>query len=321
LPRGFDAIRVLPSQLNLSLVLKCGQTFRWDRLDLEPYSPEWRFVLFDRVVCLRQNEEYIFFRTILANGVAEDSDWTRLWIQDYFHLHVDTEAIFNAVVDPIFIAARQHFGGGIRILRQDPWETLISFICSQNNNIPRITSMVHKLCLHFSQPLTLGPEDAELINPSNHPFPMPQSLAQPSVETDLRSLGFGYRAKFIQQTAALLCKKHEDPQKWLLSLRECTYESARDELMQLPGVGPKVADCVLLMSLDKHATVPIDTHMVSIAIKHYNFPAGNRMRGTTISPTTRGQMASFFHTQWVHMLVGSMASFSLPICHSLSLRP
>lgn len=111
--------------------------------------------------------------------------------------------------------------------------------------------MVQNLCAHFSPALLSLPSESPSTQIPYYPFPTPQTLADPSVEATLRGLGFGYRAKYIQKTAALLCQAHDDPQKWLLGLRETPTEQAREELLKLPGVGPKVADCILLMSLDK----------------------------------------------------------------------
>ena len=119
--------------------------------------------------------------------------------------------------------------------------------------------MVQKLCLQFSPPLNLEDEDKEGHIPK-HPFPTPQTLAQPSVEPILRGLGFGYRAKYIQQTSYLLCQRHRDPQRWLLGLRQRTYQDAKEELLQLPGVGTKVADCITLMSLDKVDRISLYSH-------------------------------------------------------------
>lgn len=119
--------------------------------------------------------------------------------------------------------------------------------------------MVQNLCTHFSPSLlsispSLGISDSPLtpsLSVPYHPFPPPSALADPSVETTLRNLGFGYRAKYIQKTAAMLCQNHTDPQKWLIGLRDVSTEEAREELLKLAGVGPKVADCILLMSMDK----------------------------------------------------------------------
>lgn len=139
-----------------------------------------------------------------------------------------------------------------------------SFICSSNNNISRITKMVQNLCLHYSQPLLSLPHP---FSPNEtlayHPFPTPSALAGSGVGLHLRTLGFGYRADYIHRTAKMLVETHgvgtsaspfgtqEAPEIWLERLRKKTTEEAREELLKFIGVGRKVADCILLMSLDK----------------------------------------------------------------------
>lgn len=141
---------------------------------------------------------------------------------------------------------------------------IVRFICSSNNNIARITNMVHTLCRTYSPLLVSLPppctNSGSLEAISYHPFPPPSVLAAPNIASELRSLGFGYRADFIQRTARMLVDRHgsatvqglmEPPEKWLMTLRNEDTTKAREELLQLSGVGRKVADCVLLMSLDK----------------------------------------------------------------------
>lgn len=112
--------------------------------------------------------------------------------------------------------------------------------------------MVHSLCIHYSPALCSSSElSGPPLDSAWHPFPPPSALADPKTENKLRELGFGYRAKYIQKTAAMLCEKHEDPMKTLLGLRELPVSEARERLLEFHGVGPKVADCILLMSLDK----------------------------------------------------------------------
>jgi len=141
----------------------------------------------------------------------------------------------------------------------------VRFICSSNNNIVRITNMVHALCKNYSSPLVSLPSPytashSPLEAISYHPFPPPSALAASDVASELRSLGFGYRADFIQRTARMLVDRHssatvqetiEAPERWLLTLRNEDTAKAREELLKLSGVGRKVADCVLLMSLNK----------------------------------------------------------------------
>ncbi|KIO26234.1 hypothetical protein M407DRAFT_74793, partial [Tulasnella calospora MUT 4182] len=153
-----------------------------------------------------------------------------------------------------------------------------------------------------------------------HPFPPPEALAHPSVDSRLRELGFGYRAKYIQKTAALLCERHKDPQNWLKSLRTKTIEEAREALLELHGVGPKVADCILLMSLDKASIVPVDTHVYQIAVKHYGLRAP--LKGN-MTPVLYAQVAQKLagvwgdYAGWAHSVMftadlRSFADFGLP---------
>lgn len=131
--------------------------------------------------------------------------------------------------------------------------------------------MVHALCKHYSPPLLslespVSDSDGMAKDVAYHPFPPPSNLAAPEVATKLRSLGFGYRADFIQRTAKMLVEEHgaatmdssysviEAPETWLMTLRDLDTPGAREELLKFVGVGRKVADCILLMSLDKVAS-------------------------------------------------------------------
>ncbi|KAA1469465.1 DNA glycosylase [Dentipellis sp. KUC8613] len=312
IPPGFRALPLPLIQLSLAAVLKCGQSFRWSSyplLALTPSEPshEYRLCLRDRVVCLRQSPDTLFYRSVFAGPPPHPPDdvceaETLTWLKDYFQLDVDLVKLYDewSERDPVFRSFRTRFEG-IRMLRQDPWENLISFICSSNNNISRITKMVKSLCKQYSPPLLSLPpptptpgcpptppldpaEPAELEPEEFHPFPPPSSLARSDVSATLRSLGFGYRADFIQKTAQMLIDEHgaeqsssnqEAPELWLRTLRDMPTAEARLELLKFMGVGRKVADCVMLMSLDKKEVIPIDTHVHQIAIKHYG------MRGTS----------------------------------------
>ncbi|KAG8725710.1 8-oxoguanine glycosylase ogg1, partial [Ceratobasidium sp. 428] len=307
-------------------VLKCGQSFRWTVVPLELKhseltvatetetsdtkpttslpTEEWRLTLEDRVVCLRQTDDTLYYCAHFPSehSLEPDSeleDTTRAWLWDYFQLDVDLEKLYNqwSESDPIFKRVAPRFPG-IRILRQDPWENLVSFICSQNNHISRITSMVHSLCIRFSPPLC---SSSELPNPpldsAWHAFPPPSALADPSVEAKLRDLGFGYRAKYIQKTAAMLCEKHKSPTKALLNLRKLPTTEAREQLLEFHGVGPKVADCILLMSLDKAEVVPVDTHVQQIATKMYGFKS-RAGQSKSMTPKLYSEIATKFADAW-----------------------
>jgi N-glycosylase/DNA lyase len=246
--------------------------------------------LHGRILSFRQDPEYVHYRAIFppnayttppasdvsstAASVAPDEDDTLALVKHYFNLGPNLGQLYEqwATADGNFKKRAPKFAG-VRILRQDPWEALIGFICSSNNNITRISQMVHNLCLHYGS--LIGHMGSEPY----HDFPTPEALADPKVEQHLMKLGFGYRAKYIYKTAVVVAKEKGLP--WLESLcnpesppfgvqpkpagdlveggRE-GYRKAHDQLLTLHGVGPKVADCVCLMGLGWSESVPIDTH-------------------------------------------------------------
>ncbi|VDC06549.1 unnamed protein product [Peniophora sp. CBMAI 1063] len=336
---GFHALPLPLAQLSLAAVLKCGQSFRWSihplvfspTPDPEAPSHEYRLCLRDRVVCLRQTPDTLYWKHVLPTSVAdataakEKEAETLAWLRDYFQLDVDLLDLYSdwSARDPVFARLRERFEG-IRMLRQDPWENLVSFICSSNNNIGRITKMVKGLCTHFSKPLlslplptpvgvqappTPGPTPE--VSPEMetfYPFPSPSRLAQPDATSAMRSLGFGYRADYIQKTARMLDDAHsctpssstgtrEPAEVWLETLRTLPTDDARTELLQFMGVGRKVADCVLLMSLDKREVIPVDTHVHQIAIKHYG-AKGSLAAKQALSPKMYDEIAAKLVGVW-----------------------
>ncbi|KAF9265482.1 DNA glycosylase [Marasmius fiardii PR-910] len=274
IPHGFKALPLPILQLSLPTVLKCGQSFRWRCFD--EFS-EYRLCLRDRVVCLQQTPTHLLYRAVFPDPqptgeqlVTKDNE-TLVWLRDYFQLDIDLLKLYDewGLKDPVFMNIKERFSG-IRMLRQDPWENLISFICSSNNNISRISKMVQNLCKEFSAPILALPDPGSTTVVEYHPFPPPAALAQAEVASKLRALGFGYRAEFIQKTAHMLIDTHgNNSERWLLNLRQSTTEHARGELLKFMGVGRKVADCILLMSLDKKEVIPCDTHVHQIAVKYY----------------------------------------------------
>ncbi|CUA72224.1 N-glycosylase/DNA lyase [Rhizoctonia solani] len=158
--------------------------------------------------------------------------------------------------------------------------------------------MVHSLCVNFSPPICSSSElPGAPLDASWHPFPSPKALADSNVEAKLRELGFGYRAKYIQKTAAMLCEKYEDPMEALLELRQLSTSEARERLLEFHGVGPKVADCILLMSLDKTEVVPVDTHVQQIATKMYGFRSQGK-QPKAMNPRLYSEIAKKFTDTW-----------------------
>lgn len=320
---AFHALPLSKSQLSLAVVLRCGQSFRWsiyplssscsDTSVLQP-THEYRLCLKDRLVCLRQSSDTLFYRAVFpdsqqtATQIALRDAETLVWLKDYFQLDVDLEKLYDtwSAQDAVFATFKDRFGG-IRMLRQDPWENLLSFICSSNNNISRITNMVQNLCKHYSPPLLSLAQPDSTETKTYYPFPPPSVLAEDSVRTTLRTLGFGYRAGFVQRTARMLFQTHgssalpNDPseasERWLKGLRSKSTADARQELLQFIGVGRKVADCVLLMSLDKKEVIPVDTHVHQIAIKYYGLKASSKVK-INMTPKLYEEMNLKFLSIW-----------------------
>ncbi|XP_059093369.1 N-glycosylase/DNA lyase-like isoform X2 [Tigriopus californicus] len=256
---SWKLIPCLRSELRLDIVLKCGQSFRWKSFNEQP--DQWIGVLDSRVWLLSQDHDHLKYKTFPK---AEDSLALDSFLTDYFQLKVKLEPLYKAWAkeDPVFEKISSKFSG-VRMLRQHPVENLFSFICSSNNNIQRISGMVENLCIHF------GTEIWNNEDTSYFTFPSVEQLAQKptQVEKKLRDLGFGYRAAYIAKSARQIADKGGE--EYLMKLRTLPYIEARDELLKLTGIGPKVADCVLLMSLDQTAAIPVDTHMFQIAATKY----------------------------------------------------
>ncbi|ONH69492.1 N-glycosylase/DNA lyase [Cyberlindnera fabianii] len=207
-------------------------------------------------------------------------------IKDYFNLSINVTDLYTQWMktDPVFRKTAVGFEG-VRMLRQDPWENLVSFICSSNNNIKRISQMCDNLCLHFGDHIATH-EGIEYFS-----FPTPKVLAEAGVEQRLRDLSFGYRAKYIHKTAQLVL---DSPEGHLDNLRTVPYEKAHEELLKFTGVGPKVADCVCLMSLDKHDSIPVDTHVYQIAKRDYKL----KSKGDAVTAKTYDLVRKLFVDMW-----------------------
>ncbi|KAI1006925.1 hypothetical protein K3495_g1290 [Podosphaera aphanis] len=310
--------RKLPISLTeicLDTTLRCGQTFRWKTL-----NNEWSCALHGRVVSLKQDSTHLYYRTIWADKATKDrsspirstkdetpdKDDTLMLLQNYLNLTPNLKILYEqwSSADPNFKKRAPKFSG-LRILRQDAWETLIGFICSSNNNIPRISQMVSNLCLHY------GPLVGHIGDQAFHDFPSPKALSGDEVESHLRKLGFGYRAGFIAKTALIVAQ--EKPKDWLqglcnpenfnqkssLNLLETGgregYRYAHSQLLQLRGVGPKVADCVCLMGLGWREAIPVDTHVWQIAQRDYNFGKG---KFKTLNKATYDAIGDHFRQLW-----------------------
>ncbi|XP_063203816.1 N-glycosylase/DNA lyase [Chroicocephalus ridibundus] len=273
-----------PAELRLDLVLSSGQTFRW----WESSPGAWTGVLGERVWTLRQEQDRLWY-TVYGeeqDGRPDGAETDQI-LRDYFQLDVGLPALYRAwgAADPLFRKVANDFPG-VRVLRQDPVECLLSFICTSNNHISRITAMIERLCQAFGRHLCCL--DARPI----HAFPSLSALAGTDTEARLRALGFGYRAKFVSGTARAIVEGLGA--EGLRRLRTVPYAEARRELCALPGVGTKVADCVCLMALDKAEAVPVDTHVWRIAQQRYGAVLGGR----SLTPRAHQEIGDFFRGLW-----------------------
>lgn len=213
---------------DLAETLDCGQCFRWNRQEDGSYTG----VASGRVLSIsRENLPMIL----------EDPFW-----REYFDFNLDYEKIRTdlSAFDPVLASAAE-FAPGIRILNQEPWEALCSFIISQNNNIPRIKGIVARLCNQFGRDI-----DGE------HAFPRPEALAE-LTEQDLSEVRCGFRARYLIDAAKKTAQGEIDFNK----LKQIPLPEARAKLMTIVGVGPKVADCALLYGLHRLEAFPMDVWM------------------------------------------------------------
>ncbi len=212
---------------DLANTLDCGQAFRWT----EESKNVWSGVAFGRFLRLKKLSD----GTVILYNVTED-EFKNIWC-DYFDLNRDYGEIITAVKGNEILKTASEFGKGIRLLNQEPWETLCSFIISQNNNIKRIKGIIKTLCENFGDEIDGG-----------YTFPTAQKLAKLSLD-DLAVLRAGFRAKYILDAA----QRVANGEIKLDILKDIPLDEARSELMKIKGVGPKVADCALLFS-HKHIT-------------------------------------------------------------------
>lgn len=201
------------------------------------------------IQCLEKGK-FIFF--------CSNQEFQEFWY-NYFDFGQDYGAL-KKKVDPkdVYLKNAVEFGWGIRILRQDLWEMMITFILSQQNNIPRIQRCVRLLCENY------GRKKVNFRGEEYFSFPSPNKLAEADLE-GLKACNLGYRARYIQETALAVAEETVS----LEALKKMTYEDARKELMKLCGIGKKVADCICLFALHHVEAFPIDTHIAQILAAHY----------------------------------------------------
>lgn len=234
---------------DLKHIFDCGQCFRFDWTESGIEGVALGGYL--RVV---QEGDTVTLRP------CTEADYRNKWEhffdfgRDYGCLFGDADGVLQQSLECAF---------GLRILNQQPFETLISFIISANNNVGRIRGIVRRLCEAFGRPFTFEGK-------TYFDFPTPHALANAD-EANLAGVGAGYRADYIRGAAKMIAEGFD-----LEALRSMEYAEAKRELMRLPGVGPKVADCVLLFSLGHSCAFPADVWIKRALLRHYDFKGNDK---------------------------------------------
>lgn len=228
-------------------ICESGQCFRLDPAGGRAYE----LIAGDRWLGIEAGEK----ETVLS---CSEEEYEEFW-KDYFDLGTEYDSYLDRISgDDPYLAEAARFGSGIRILRQDTWEMIITFILSQQNNIRRIKGLIRALSERYGQ--KLRKPDGTVY----YAFPDAQALAA-ATEKELREMKLGYRSRYICGSAGMIVRGEID----LSNLPEMKHARAREELMKLPGIGKKVAECICLFALHQMDAFPVDTHIQKVLDEHY----------------------------------------------------
>lgn len=236
--------------IDLELTLTCGQTFCWNRFQGELYGEgEGNFYTFRKRKPLMVKEE--------AGKVVAETPLPRKEVEDALDLKTDLESAFSGFPETDALEKAKSELWGLRIINDEFFPCLVSYLCSPQMRIPRIKQMHDDIAREFG-------EEVEINENTVYRFPEPGELAEAS-EQQLRELGVGYRAEYIAESTEMIAEgmySHEE-------ISGLEYSEAREHIKQLHGVGDKVADCVLLFSKGFHEAYPIDTWAQKCIRTHY----------------------------------------------------
>lgn len=260
-------IEIKVKDFELDHIFDCGQSFRWNKEEDGSYTG----IAFGHIANMSLKDGILSIETLSKHGgngevVNEFAKYDDTYIEEmwkeYLDLYTDYGEIkkYLSKKDKIMKSAISS-GEGIRILKQEPWEALVSFIISQNNNIPRIKKCIEGLCESFGEPL------GTYRGKQRFAFPKADVLAQ-LTEEDLGPIRLGYRSKYIINTAKQVVE--DGGEEFLFTLREKNSQEAYEYLTSLCGVGPKVANCILLFGIDKKDSFPIDVWVKRVMNRLYD---------------------------------------------------
>ena len=251
----------IADDLDLDKIIDSGQCFRPARRNAGWY-------------CFPAGQRLIYLRPESENGYIirfPEGEWESFW-QDYFDLGRNYAALCEKLHgQSVFLDKALAYGKGIRVLRQDPWEMLVTFIISQRKSIPAIRTAVNLLSERYGTPVDTNGEVVHL-------FPTPTQLNQAS-EDDLAACGLGYRTRYIKKAAELAASGQLDME----ALRSLPDEELYQELLTLDGVGKKVANCVCLFGYSRTGMVPVDVWIARLIEEEFGgvdpFPQYGREAG------------------------------------------
>lgn len=241
-----DELKIKVDCFNLKYTLECGQCFRWKN-----NNDYYVGVIKDRVIKIRQDGDYIYVRS------NEQKDLEKV-VKEYFELEKDYSSIEKRIASlDDYVKKALKNTSGMRHLKQDFFETIISYIISANNNIPRISKSVNEISKRYGKKIEFDDEEYYL-------FPTPEQLKDVTID-DYRACGVGFRDKYIYNTVKRINNKEID----LVKMQDMDTPSLRKELLSLMGIGPKVADCILLFSCGRQEVFPIDVWVERVMKKLY----------------------------------------------------
>ena len=270
-----------------------GQAFRWR----DEGGGRFCGVILGNVVRMRRVDEGIEF-------VSAPDDETSLapLVRDYLRVDDDMDEIYAALSEDEHLADAVKHHQGLRVLRQEPWECLIGFICSANNNIPRITANVEDMATNYGKVLP-DPDSQECVRSA---FPSPRELVDAG-EQALRDLKLGFRAPNVIGAAERAL--HGDAPD-LYALREADFDDALAALITLRGIADKVANCVMLFSLDKPQAFPVDVWIVKAIRDWYPeapVPPALNSNGNKTAPTEKHKREM---REWAQERFGEHAGYA-----------
>ena len=233
--------------LDLKQIIDSGQSFRME----QTADDEYKLIAMGRMIRIRQNGQNFTFD-------CGEQEFEEIWAP-YFDLDTDYGKIKDSVDEKdVYLRTAVKAGYGVRVLRQDIWEMIVTFLISQNNNITRIKKSVDLLCKSAGAKRTTGDGEEYFL------FPTAGEIADLGME-GLSTLGLGYRDKYIDHMAQEVVSGRFDPDE----LKRMEYGDAHKKLTDQYGIGKKVADCICLFGLHHVDAFPIDTHVKKILEQHY----------------------------------------------------